>query len=155
PAAAHTFAHLSASIVLSRRRAAEGLYPAVSPLASSSQMLAPHTVGAEHYTVSEAVRQTLAEYEELKDVIAMLGMEDLCHDVRVLVNRARRLERLLTLPLSSTEHCTGQPGRYGPLEETSAGRRRILDDEFADYPGQALYMSGTVDEADDRRAALV
>lgn len=155
PAAAHTFAHLSASIVLSRRRAAEGLYPAVSPLASSSQMLAPHTVGMEHYTVAEAVRQTLAEYEELKDVIAMLGMEELSHDDRMLVNRARRLERFLTQPFFSTEHFTGQPGRYVPLTETIAGCRRILADEFADYPEQALYMIGTVDEADERRAALV
>src|SRR5690606_39799559 len=117
-AAAQTFSHLSASIVLSRKRAAEGLYPAVSPLASSSQMLAPHIVGEEHYRVASQVRRVLAEYEELKDVIAMLGLEELSQEDRMLVNRARRLERFLTQPFFSTEHFTGQPGRYVPLERS-------------------------------------
>ncbi|MBO8142474.1 MAG: F0F1 ATP synthase subunit beta [Firmicutes bacterium] len=155
PAAAHTFSHLSASIVLSRKRAAEGLYPAVSPLASSSQMLAPHLVGEEHYRVANRVRQTLAEYEELKDVIAMLGLEELSQRDQMLVNRARRLERFLTQPFFSTEHFTGQPGRYVSREETIAGCRRILDDEFADYPEQALYMIGSIEEAEERRQALL
>lgn len=155
PAAAHTFQHLSASIVLSRRRAAEGLYPAVSPLESNSKALAPDLVGEEHYRVAQAVRQTLAEYESLKDVIAMLGIEELSQRDRLLVNRARRLERFLTQPFFSTEHFTGQPGRLVPVEDTVAGCRRILADEFADYPEQALYMIGAIEEADSRRDELV
>lgn len=155
PAAAHTFQHLSASIVLSRRRAAEGMYPAVSPLQSNSKALAPDTVGPEHYEVAQKVRQTLAEYESLKDVIAMLGVEELSQRDRLLVNRARRLERFLTQPFFSTEHFTGQPGRYVSAADTVAGCRRILADEFADYPEQALYMIGTIEEADARRDALV
>lgn len=147
PAAVHTFAHLSSSIVLSRKRAAEGLYPAVSPLDSGSKMLTPHTVGREHYEVAQQVRQTLAEYESLKDVIAMLGLEELSERDRILVGRARRLERFLTQPFFTTEHFTGQKGRYVPLKQTIAGCRRILADEFRDVPEQALYMIGNVDEA--------
>ncbi len=154
PAAANTFSHLSASIVLSRKRAAEGLYPAVSPLASNSQMLAPHIVGEEHYRVASKVRETLAEYEELKDVIAMLGLEELSQRDQMLVNRARRLERFLTQPFFSTEHFTGQPGRYVTREQTVEGCRRILSDEFAEYPEQALFMIGPIEEAEERREAL-
>lgn len=155
PAAAHTFQHLSASIVLSRKRAAEGLYPAVEPLSSSSKALSPIVVGEQHYRVSQQVRQTLAEYESLKDVIAMLGIEELSQRDRMLVNRARRLERFLTQPFFSTEHFTGQPGRYVSLDDTIEGCRRILADQYADYPEQALYMIGTIDEADERREALL
>lgn len=155
PAAAHTFQHLSASIVLSRKRAAEGLYPAVSPLDSNSKALSPAIVGDEHYTTAQAVRQALAEYESLKDVIAMLGIEELSQRDRLLVNRARRLERFLTQPFFSTEHFTGQPGRFVPLEESIQGCKRILADEFADYPEQALYMIGTIEEARDRRDQLL
>jgi len=155
PAAAHTFQHLSASIVLSRKRAAEGLYPAVSPLESNSKALAPNIVGKEHYEVAQKVRQTLAEYEALKDIIAMLGIEELSQRDRMLVNRARRLERFLTQPFFTTEHFTGQPGRYVPLEKTIEGCRRILNDEFADYPEQALYMIGEIDEAHEKRERLL
>ena len=147
PAAVQTFAHLSSTIVLSRKRAAEGLYPALAPLESGSKMLAPHIVGEEHYEVAERVRQTLAEYESLKDVIAMLGIEELSERDRLLVGRARRLERFLTQPFFTTEHFTGQPGRYVSRAETVEGCRRILDDEFRDVPEQALYMIGPVDEA--------
>lgn len=155
PAAAHTFQHLSASIVLSRKRAAEGLYPAVSPLDSNSKALAPNVVGKEHYEVAQQVRQTLAEYESLKDIIAMLGIEELSQQDRMVVNRARRLERFLTQPFFTTEHFTGQSGRYVPLEKTVAGCRRILNDEFADYPEQALYMIGEIDEAHEKREQLL
>lgn len=155
PAAAHTFQHLSASIVLSRKRAAEGLYPAVSPLDSNSKALSPNVVGREHYEVAQKVRQTLAEYESLKDIIAMLGIEELSQQDRMIVNRARRLERFLTQPFFSTEHFTGQSGRYVPLEKTVEGCRRILADEFADYPEQALYMIGEVDEAHEKRKQLM
>lgn len=146
PAAVHTFGHLSASIVLSRKRAADGFYPAVAPLETTSKMLAPHIVGREHYDTAEQVRQTLAEYEGLKDVIAMLGLEELSERDRLLVNRARRLERFLTQPFFTTEHFTGQPGRYVPLAQTIEGCRRILNDEFRDYPEQALYMIGSLDD---------
>ncbi|HEY8370801.1 MAG TPA: F0F1 ATP synthase subunit beta [Thermodesulfobacteriota bacterium] len=146
PAATHTFPHLSASIVLSRRRASQGLYPAVDPLRSNSRMLSPTIVGERHYAVARAVRQTLAEYEELKDLIAMLGLEELSERDRALVGRARRLERFLTQPFFTTEHFTGQPGRAVGLEATIEGAERILADEFAALPEQALYMIGSIDE---------
>ena len=144
PAASGTFAHLSASIVLSRKRASQGLYPAVDPLVSSSKMLNPAVVGPRHYEIAREVRRTLAEYEELKDIIALLGMEELSETDRRTVNRARRLERFLTQPFFTTEHFTGHPGALVSLDDTLAGCERILNDEFADYPEQALYMIGTL-----------
>ncbi len=146
PAAAHTFGHLSASLVLSRKRASQGLYPAVDPLASRSKMLSPAVVGARHYGVAQAVRRTLAEYEELKDIIAMLGLEELGQADRRTVNRARRLERFLTQPFSTTEHFTGHEGRQVGIEAAVSGCERILNDEFAEHPEQALYMIGTLDD---------
>ncbi|WP_460034083.1 F0F1 ATP synthase subunit beta [Methylothermus subterraneus] len=147
PAAAATFAHLSAAVVLSRQRAAQGLYPAVDPLASSSKLLHPQVVGHRHYRIAREVRRVLAEYEELKDLIAMLGLEELSPADRLTVNRARRLERFLTQPFFTTEHFTGTPGVAVGLEETLAGCERILNDEFKDVPEQALYLIGAVDEA--------
>ncbi|RME22411.1 MAG: F0F1 ATP synthase subunit beta, partial [Candidatus Zixiibacteriota bacterium] len=148
PAAVHTFAHLSASVVLSRKRAAEGLYPAIDPLQSGSKMLTPGVAGERHYRVAQELRRTLAQYEDLKDIIAMLGMEELSREDRRLVNRARRLERFLTQPFFTTEQFTGHTGRYVPLEETLTGCERILNDEFHDVPEQALYMIGSVDEVE-------
>ena len=154
PAAVHTFAHLSSSVVLSRRRAAEGLYPAVDTLESSSSMLMPPIVGDHHYRISQDVRRTLAQYEELKDIIAMLGLEELSREDRRIVNRARRLERFLTQPFFTTEQFTSYTGRSVCLPDTLAGCERILDDEFHDVSEQSLYMIGTVDEATvDRTAA--
>jgi F-type H+-transporting ATPase subunit beta len=147
PAAVHTFAHLSASIVLSRRRASEGLYPAVNPLQSTSKMLSPSIVGVRHYRVAQAVRRTLAAYEELKDIIAMLGLEELSREDRRTVQRARRLERFLTQPFHTTGHFTGAEGRAVALEDTLDGCERILNDEFSDRPERALYMIGAVAEA--------
>ena len=147
PAAVHTFAHLSASIVLSRKRASEGLYPAIDPLQSSSNMLLPSIVGAKHYSVAQAVRQTLAQYEELKDIIAMLGLEELSRDDRQVVSRARRLERFLTQPFFSTEQFTGTPGRSVSLPDAISGCERILNDEFNTRPERSLYMIGSVDDA--------
>ncbi len=147
PAAVHTFAHLSFSVVLSRKRASEGLYPAIDPLESGSKMLMPPVVGDHHYRVSQDVRRTLAQYEELKDIIAMLGLEELSRDDRRTVNRARRLERFLTQPFFTTEQFTGHSGRMVPLNQTLSGCERILNDEFADFPERALYMIGAVDEA--------
>jgi F-type H+-transporting ATPase subunit beta len=144
PAASGTFAHLSASIVLSRKRAGQGLYPAVDPLVSTSKMLNPAVVGPRHYQIAREVRRTLAEYEELKDIIALLGMEELSEADRLTVNRARRLERFLTQPFYTTEHFTGHPGVLVSLDDTLSGCERILNDEFAEYPEQALYMIGTL-----------
>ncbi|WP_296899476.1 F0F1 ATP synthase subunit beta [Thiohalocapsa sp.] len=146
PAAAHIFGHLSASIVLSRKRASQGLYPAVDPLQSESKMLTPAIVGERHYRVAQDVRATLAEYEELKDIIAMLGEEELSRQDRATVSKARRLERFLTQPFFTTEHFTGQPGQLVELEQTLEGCERILAGEFADVDEQDLYMRGALDE---------
>ena len=146
PAAAHIFGHLSASIVLSRKRAAQGLYPAVDPLQSQSKMLGPGIVGERHYGVARAVRATLAEYEDLKDIIAMLGEEELSREDRATVSKARRLERFLTQPFFTTEHFTGQPGKLVPLEQTLTGCERILSGALADVDEQALYMRGGLDD---------
>lgn len=146
PSAVHTFAHLSATIVLSRKRAAEGLYPAIDPLQSGSKMLMPPIVGDRHYRVAQDIRRTLAQYEELKDIIAMLGLEELSREDRRTVNRARRLERFLTQPFFTTEQFTSHSGRLVHLEEALRSCERILDDEFHDVPERALYMIGSVDE---------
>ena len=146
PAAVHTFAHLSASIVLARKRASQGLYPPVDPLESNSKMLLPGVVGERHYRIAQAVQKAFAEYEELKDIIAMLGLEELTAEDRRTVSIARRLERFLTQPFAVTEHFTGIPGRLVPLAQTLDGCERILAGEFADYPEQALYMIGAIDE---------
>jgi F-type H+-transporting ATPase subunit beta len=153
PAATHTFAHLSASVILSRKRASQGLYPAVDPLRSDSKMLTPPVVGRRHYRIAGAVRRTLAEYEELKDIIAMLGLEELSERDRATVARARRLERFLTQPFFTTEQFTGRPGRQVALEVTLDGCQRILDDELADRPEPAFYMIGGIDEVRDTEAA--
>ncbi len=147
PAVVHTFTHLSSSIVLSRERASQGLYPAIDPLQSESKMLMPQVVGRRHYDIARAIRETLAAYEELKDVIAMLGLEELSREDRRTVNRARRLERYLTQPFYTTEQFTGQSGRAVSLEATLDGFEQILEDEFADLPEQALYMIGEIEEA--------
>ncbi len=147
PSAVHAFSHLSATVVLSRKRASEGLYPAVDPLQSTSEMLLPQVVGERHYRIAGDVRRTLANYEELKDIIAMLGMEELSREDRRTVNRARRLERFLTQPFFTTEQFTGSEGRMVRIDDTLDSCQRILDDEFHDYPEKSLYMIGTCDEA--------
>ncbi|MFA5801337.1 MAG: F0F1 ATP synthase subunit beta [Thermoleophilia bacterium] len=146
PAASHTFGHLSASIVLSRQRASQGLYPAVDPLQSHSKMLNPTVVSEKHYRIAREMRKTLAEYEELKDIIAMLGLEELSHENQRTVHRARRLERFLTQPFFMTEQFTGLEGRFAELEETLDGCERILNDEFSGRPEKALYMIGGINE---------
>lgn len=147
PSAVHTFGHLSASIVLSRKKASEGLYPAIDPLHSSSKMLNPLVVGNRHYGIAQEVRKTLATYEELKDIIAMLGIEELSEDDRRAVYRARRLERFLTQPFFTTEQFTGLEGRAVRLEEALDGCTRILNDEYSGFPEKALYMIGKIEEA--------
>lgn len=147
PAAVHTFSHLSASIVLSRKMASEGLYPAIDHLQSRSMMMIPRIVGQKHYDVAQEVRKTLATYEELKDIIAMLGIEELSREDRKTVFRARRLERFLTQPFFTTEHFTGLKGKMVELSDTIDGCERILNDEFSDYPESAVYMIGPIKEA--------
>jgi F-type H+/Na+-transporting ATPase subunit beta len=146
PAVVHTFAHLSASIVLSRKRASEGFYPAVDLLQSASKMLMPHLVGERHYQVAQEVRKTLAQYEELKDIIAMLGLEELSREDRRVVNRARRLERFFTQPFFTTDKFTGLSGKYVTLEDTMEGCDRILNDEFIENAESDLYMVGSISE---------
>lgn len=146
PSATHIFSHLSASVVLSRRRASQGLYPAIDPLQTDSKMLNPAVVGERHYTTAQKVRSILAEYEELKDIITMLGMEELSQDDRTIVGRARRLERFLTQPFFTTEQFTGQSGRLVPLAQTVEGCARIVAGEFDGVSESALYMIGSIDE---------
>jgi F-type H+-transporting ATPase subunit beta len=144
PAAVHTFSHLSASIVLSRKRAGEGLYPAIDLLQSNSKMATPGIIGKRHYGIAQGVRQTLAQYEELKDIIAMLGMEQLSSEDRKLVNRARRLERFFTQPFYTTQQFSGTKGKDVPLMDALEGCERILSDEFKDVPENKFYMIGSI-----------
>ena len=147
PAAVHVFSHLSASIVLSRKRASEGLYPAIDLLQSSSKMATPGIVGEKHYELAQEIRKTLAQYEDLKDIVAMLGMEQLSPEDRKVVGRARRLERFLTQPFFTTEKFSGIKGQSVSLKDSLDGCERILRDEFKDYPESALYMIGAIGEA--------
>jgi F-type H+-transporting ATPase subunit beta len=153
PAAVHTFSHLSASIVLSRKRASEGLFPAIDPLQSNSKMAAPGIVGERHYALAQEIRRTLAQYAELKDIIAMLGLEQLSPEDRKVVMRARLLERFLTQPFFTTGQFTGLTGKLVSLKDALDGCERILHDEFKDYPESALYMIGAISEAKDKPKA--
>lgn len=146
PAVAATFAHLDATTVLSRRQVRQGIYPAIDPLQSNSKLLTPTAVGREHYEIAQQVRALLARYEELQDIIAILGVEELSEEDRVAVNRARRLQRFLTQPFFVAEPFTGLPGRFVPLSQTLRGFREILDGQHDDLPEQAFYMAGTIDE---------
>ena len=151
PAAVHVFSHLSASIVLSRKRASEGLFPAIDPLQSSSKMATPSIVGERHYALAQEIRRTLAQYSDLKDIIAMLGLEQLSPEDRKVVGRARRLERFLTQPFFTTEQFTGFKGKLVSLKDSLDGCERILNDEFKDYPESSLYMIGSINEAVEKR----
>lgn len=147
PAAVHTFSHLSASLVISRKRAGEGLFPAIDPLQSGSKMATPGSIGDHHYSLAQDIRRTLAQYAQLKDIIAMLGLEQLSPEDRKVVARARRLERFLTQPFFTTEQFTGTKGKLVSTEDALNGCERILADEFNDYPESALYMIGAIEEA--------
>lgn len=146
PAAVHAFGHLSASIVLSRKRASEGLFPAIDPLQSNSKMATPGIIGERHYQLAQKIRSTLAQYAELKDIIAMLGLEQLSPEDRNVVGQARRLERFLTQPFFTTEQFTGLTGKLVSLTDSLDGCERILNDEFKDHPESALYMIGAISE---------
>lgn len=147
PAAVHTFAHLSASIVLSRKLTSEGIYPAIDPLQSSSRMATPGIVGERHYTLAQAIRRTLAQYAALRDIIAMLGLEQLSPEDRLVVGRARRLQRFLTQPFFTTGQFNGMAGKLVSLEDSLDGCERILAGEFDTWPESALYMIGAIGEA--------
>ncbi len=154
PAVAAISSHLDAAIVLSRAIAAEGRYPAVDPLQSSSQLLQPSIVGSAHCDIAADVRQTIAQYQDLRDIIALLGVEELSSDDRRMVKRARRLQRFLTQPFSVTEAFTGKPGRSVALKDTLAGCKAILAGECDDWDEQALYMIGDIEEARRKQIAL-
>ena len=147
PAAVHVFSHLSASIVLSRKRASQGLYPAIDLLQSSSKMATPGIVGEKHYELAQKIRETLAQYEDLKDIVAMLGLAQLSPQDRATVGRARRLERFLTQPFFTTEKFSVIKGQMVSLKDSLDGCERILKDEFKDYPESSLYMIGAIGEA--------
>lgn len=147
PAPATTFAHLDGTTVLSRGLASKGIYPAVDPLDSTSTMLQPSIVGEEHYNTARAVQSTLQRYKELQDIIAILGLDELSEDDRLIVSRARKVERFLSQPFFVAEVFTGSPGKYVTLEKTIKGFQMILGGELDDLPEQAFYLVGDIDEA--------
>lgn len=147
PAPATTFAHLDATVVLSRQIAELGIYPAVDPLDSTSRILDPGVVGEEHYAVARGVQSVLQRYKDLQDIIAILGMEELSDEDKLIVARARKLQRFLSQPFHVAEQFTGRPGVYVPLKETIRGFKEILDGKHDDLPEDAFYMVGTIDEA--------
>lgn len=146
PAPATTFSHLDATTVLSRKIAEQGLYPAVDPLASTSRILEPSIVGQEHYTIARKVQEYLQKYNELQDIIAILGMDELSDEDRKVVYRARKIQRFLSQPTHVAEKFTGKPGKYVLLKETLRGFKAILDGEMDDYPEMAFFNVGTIDE---------
>jgi F-type H+-transporting ATPase subunit beta len=147
PAPATTFAHLDGTTVLSRGLAAKGIYPAVDPLDSTSTMLQPGIVGDEHYNTARSVQSTLQRYKELQDIIAILGLDELSEDDRLIVARARKIERFLSQPFFVAEVFTGAPGKYVTLEKTIKGFQMILSGQLDDLPEQAFYLVGDIDEA--------
>jgi F-type H+/Na+-transporting ATPase subunit beta len=147
PSPATTFLHLDSTVVLSRDIAALGIYPAVDPLDSTSRQLDPQVVGEEHYTVARRVQATLQRYKELRDIIAILGMDELSPEDKLAVSRARKIQRFLSQPFHVAEVFTGSPGKYVPLKETIRGFKMIVDGECDAFPEQAFYMVGSIDEA--------
>ena len=154
PSPATTFAHLDSTVVLSRDIAAKGIYPAVDPLDSTSRQLDPLIIGSEHYDVARGVQTVLQRYKELKDIIAILGMDELSEDDKQTVSRARKIERFLSQPFHVAEVFTGSPGKYVSLKDTIAGFKGILAGEYDDLPVQAFYMVGSIDEAVEKAKNL-
>nr|ANB40185.1 CF1 beta subunit of ATP synthase [Koshicola spirodelophila] len=154
PSCATTFAHLDATTVLSRALASKGIYPAVDPLDSTSIMLQPWIVGDEHYNCAQKVKQTLQRYKELQDIIAILGLDELSEEDRLVVSRARKVERLLSQPFFVAEVFTGSPGKYVSLTETIRGFSMVLDGNLDDLPEQSFYLVGNIDEAISKAASL-
>jgi F-type H+-transporting ATPase subunit beta len=154
PSPATTFAHLDATVVLSRQIAELGIYPAIDPLDSTSRQLDPLVVGQEHYEVALGVQKTLQRYKELKDIIAILGMDELSEEDKQIVGRARRIQRFLSQPFFVAEVFTGSPGRYVPIKETIRGFKGILNGDYDHLPEQAFYMVGSIDEAIEKATKL-
>ncbi len=154
PSPATTFAHLDATVVLSRSIAELGIYPAVDPLDSTSRQLDPLVIGEEHYQVARGVQETLQRYKELKDIIAILGMDELSDEDKLVVQRARKIQRFLSQPFFVAEVFTGAPGKYVPLKETIRGFKAILAGEFDHLPEQAFYMVGSIEEAIEKAKSL-
>jgi F-type H+-transporting ATPase subunit beta len=154
PSPATTFAHLDSTVVLSRDIAAKGIYPAVDPLDSTSRQLDPLIIGSEHYDVARGVQTVLQRYKELKDIIAILGMDELSEDDKLTVSRARKIERFLSQPFHVAEVFTGSPGKYVSLKDTIAGFKGILAGEYDELPEQAFYMVGSIDEAVEKAKNL-
>ena len=150
PSPATTFAHLDATVVLSRDIASQGIYPAIDPLDSTSRQLDPLVVGAEHYETARGVQSTLQRYKELKDIIAILGMDELSEEDKLAVNRARKIQRFLSQPFFVAEVFTGSPGKYVSLKDTIAGFKGLLAGEYDDLPEQAFYMVGSIEEAAEK-----
>jgi F-type H+-transporting ATPase subunit beta len=147
PAPATTFAHLDATTVLNRQIVEKGIYPAVDPLDSTSRILDPKVLGDEHYNVARAAQQILQKYKDLQDIIAILGMDELSEDDKLVVARARKIERFLSQPFFVAEAFTGTPGKYVPIGETVRGFKEIIEGKHDDLPEQAFYMVGSIDEA--------
>jgi F-type H+-transporting ATPase subunit beta len=147
PSPATTFAHLDATVVLSRQIAELGIYPAVDPLDSTSRQLDPQVIGDEHYEVARNVQGILQRYKELRDIIAILGMDELSEEDKLTVTRARKIQKFLSQPFFVAEVFTGAPGKYVSLKDTIAGFKGIIDGQYDDLPEQAFYMVGTIDEA--------
>jgi F-type H+-transporting ATPase subunit beta len=154
PAPVATFTHLDATISLERSIADKGIYPAVDPLASNSRILDPNVIGEEHYRTAREVQQVLQRYKDLQDIIAILGIDELSEDDKLIVARARKIERFFSQPFFVAEQFTGIPGRYVTLEETVRGFREILDGKHDELPEQAFMMVGTIDEAVEKAAKI-
>ena len=154
PSPATTFGHLDATVVLSRDIAALGIYPAVDPLDSTSRQVDPNIIGVEHYTTARRVQETLQRYKELRDIIAILGMDELAPEDKLEVQRARKIQNFLSQPFHVAEVFTGAPGKYVPLKETIRGFKMIVDGECDELPEQAFYMVGTIDEAFEKAKTL-
>ena len=154
PSPATTFAHLDATVVLSRDIASKGIYPAIDPLDSTSRQLDPLVIGEQHYNVARGVQNVLQRYKELKDIIAILGMDELSEDDKLIVSRARKIERFLSQPFHVAEVFTGSPGKYVSLKETIASFEGILNGDYDDMPEQAFYMCGGIEEAIEKAKAM-
>jgi F-type H+-transporting ATPase subunit beta len=154
PAPVATFTHLDATIALDRAIVEKSIFPAVDPLTSTSRILDPNIVGEEHYTTAREVQRVLQRYKDLQDIIAILGFDELNEDDKLIVSRARKIERFFSQPMFVAEQFTGRPGRYVPLRETVRGFREILDGKHDDLPEQAFYMIGPIEEAVERAKEL-
>jgi F-type H+-transporting ATPase subunit beta len=154
PAPVATFTHLDATIALERSIVEKGIYPAVDPLASTSRILDPNIVGDEHYRTTREVQRVLQRYKDLQDIIAILGIDELSEDDKLIVSRARKIERFFSQPFFVAERFTGIPGRYVPLKETVRGFREILDGKCDDLPEQAFMMAGTIEDVREKAAKL-